>query len=158
MDIDDTDRAILWLLQQNARTSNAAIGRRLGLSASVIFDRIRRLEQNGVVERHECVLGPRAAGAGMVAWIMVQACEADGAGTGELLSAVPGGVAVYRAIGDSCFIVKVRVRDTDALARILDDGIAVIPAITSTDTRIVVKTTKETTRLPLPAPPDTPAR
>ena len=66
MEIDDTDRAILWLLQQDARMPNAEIGRRIGLGTSAIFERMRRLEEAGVVMRHECVLDPRVLGPGLL--------------------------------------------------------------------------------------------
>jgi Lrp/AsnC family transcriptional regulator, leucine-responsive regulatory protein len=153
MDIDDKDRAILFLLQQNARMSNAEIGRRVGLVTSAIYDRMRRLEESGVVERHECLLDACVFDRGLVAYIMVQTYDAGSdVCTGDLLCALPGVLEVHRGIGDSCFIVKARVRDTDALAELLEESIARIPSVTATDTRIVVRTTKETNRLPLQPP------
>lgn len=148
--MDDKDRAILHLLQENARLSNAEIGRRVGLVASAVLERIRRLEQRGVVVRHECVLDPRLLDAGILAFIMIRTCDSGSeVCTGDLLCALPGVLEVHRSLGDSCFILKVRVPDTQTLATLLDDHIRRIPSVAATDTRIVVRTVKETVRLPL---------
>jgi Lrp/AsnC family leucine-responsive transcriptional regulator len=56
---------------------------------------------------------------------------------------------VHRVVGEDCFFVKVRVRDTEALARLLDHQIQRIPGVASTKTTIVLTTTKETRALPL---------
>lgn len=147
--LDDTDRAILRLLQENARISNAEIARRVGMAASAVFQRVRKLEERGVVRGYAPRLNSKALGYGLVAFIMVQtrenAAEYD---TGSLLAALPAVQEVHRVVGEDCFIVKVRVRDTDDLADLLERRLQVIPSIASTRTTIVVKTLKETADLP----------
>lgn len=151
MDIDGTDRLILQLLQENSRISHAEIGRQVGLVPSSIFQRVRRLEDRGVVERYGCVLNGRALDVGLIAFIMIRTDDASTErGAGALLAAMPHVLEVHRVVGDACFIVKTRVRDTEALDAMLET-IAQIPTITSTRTTIVVRTMKETLVLPLPA-------
>jgi Lrp/AsnC family leucine-responsive transcriptional regulator len=148
--IDETDRAILDLLQQNARTSNAEIARQVGLTAPAIFQRIRKLEESGVIQGYTVRTDARRLGFGLVAYIMIRTGEgARTAQTIEPLLRIPAVQEIHRVIGDDCFFVKVRVADTDALARLLDDQIQPIPSVASTRTTIVLHTAKESLNLPL---------
>ena len=148
--IDSIDRTILSLLQENARTSNAEIARQVGLAPSAIFQRIRKLEEQGVVLEYTARVNPREVGFGLVAFVMIQTGEqAKFVDTAGILNGIPEVLEVHRVVGEDCFFVKVRVRDTDDLGRLLEEEIQDIPSITSTRTTIVLRTKKETTRLPL---------
>ena len=148
--IDSTDRAILMLLQQNARISNAEIARQVGLAPSAIFQRIRKLEEQGVIMEYTVRLNAREVGFGLVAYVMIQTGEqAKYTDTAGILKAIPEVQEVHRVVGEDCFFVKVRVRDTDDLGRLLEDEIQPIPSIASTRTTIVLRSVKETTQLPL---------
>lgn len=148
--IDHIDRAILTLLQGNARISNAEIARQVGLAPSAIFQRVRKLEESGIVQGYTARLDPRAVGYGLVAFVMIQTGEhAVAAEATATLCEIPEVQEVHRVVGEDCFLVKVRVRDTDALGRLLDERIQPIPAVASTRTTIVLKTGKETAALPL---------
>ena len=151
--IDHTDRAILRILQESARTSNAEIARRVGLAPSAIFQRIRKLEEQGLIEGYTARLNPRSLGYGLVAFVMIQTGEqARMVDTAGVLSAIPEVQEVHRVVGEDCFFVKVRVKDTDDLGRLLEEEIQPIPSVASTRTTIVVKTAKETYNLPLAEP------
>lgn len=145
MILDDIDHRILRLLQENARTSNAEIARRVGLAPSAIFQRIRKLEEGGVILGYEARVNARALGAGLVAFVRIQTGE--GARAPEItghLAGFPEVQEIHRVVGEDCFFVKVRVRDTDALARLLDTRIQPVPGVASTKTTIVLTTSKET--------------
>jgi Lrp/AsnC family transcriptional regulator, leucine-responsive regulatory protein len=149
MEIDATDRQILELLQENSRITHAEIGRRVGLVPSSVCQRVRRLEQRGIVESYSCVLNGRALDVGLVAFVMIRTNDASTErGAGARLAAMPHVLEVHRVVGDACFIVKTRVRDTEALDAMLQ-VIATIPSVVSTRTTIVVRTMKETLHLPL---------
>lgn len=144
MEIDETDRAILSALQRNARVSNAQIARQIGLVPSAIFQRIRKLEERGIVRGYRCELDSRALGQGLVAFIMVRTREHPiDADTGQRIADIPEVQEVHRSVGEDCYVVKVRVRDTDDLARLLEEQIRTISAVSATRTTIVVKTIKE---------------
>lgn len=151
--LDDIDRDILRLLQQNGRISSAEIARQIGMAASAVFQRVRKLEERGIIKGYSVELNSRAVGYGLVAYVMVQTGEnARDHDTGRLLAAMPEVQEVHRVVGQDCFIVKVRVHDTDALAYLLEHRIQAIPSISSTRTTIVVKTLKETGDIPLDRP------
>lgn len=148
--LDDTDRSILSLLQNNARISNAEIGRRVGLAASAIHHRVRKLEESGVILGYEARVAPLALGYGLVSFVRVQTGE--GAEASEItaaLSAIDEIQEVHRVVGEDCFFVKARVRDPQALARLLDEKIQRIPNVATTRTTIVLTTAKEALGVPL---------
>ena len=148
--MDETDVQILSLLQENARTPVAEIARSVGLGASAIHQRIRKLEETGVIQGYEARLDPHALGRHLVSFVRVQTGE--GARADEItagLVALPEVQEVHRVVGEDCFFVKVRVRDTRHLADLLDHRIGPIPNVASTKTTIVLTTAKETRAIPL---------
>ena len=148
--IDGTDRQILSILQQNARTSNAEIARQLDMAPSAIFERIRKLEERGVLTGYEAHVSPRAVGLGLVAFIFVRAEDrVGGTVTGLRLAEVPEVLEVHHIAGEDCYLVKVRTADTEELGRLLREKIGSIPTVRSTRTTIVLGTVKESMRLPI---------
>lgn len=148
--IDATDRRILALLQENARISNAEVARTIGLAASAVHLRMRKLEEAGVIQGYEVHIDPRAMDRGLVSFVRVQ--TGKGAMAGEItpaLVALPEVQEVHRVVGEDCFFVKVRVKDTHELAALLDTKLQRIPGVASTKTTIVLTTAKETRRLPV---------
>lgn len=154
--LDEIDRRILGMLQENARTSNAEIARSVGMAPSAVLERIRKLEERGVVEGYTARVNPRALGLGLTAFLFVRAEERPGAPeAGEIIAALPEVQEVHHVAGEDCFLVKVRVADTESLGRLLREGLGSLPTIRSTRTTIVLGTVKETTTLPVqPAPAD----
>jgi Lrp/AsnC family leucine-responsive transcriptional regulator len=149
--IDDIDREIMALLQQDARIANAEIARKVGLAPSAIFQRIRKLEERGFIRGYAALLDPRRLGFGLTAF--VQVATADGARAPEVtreLAAIPEVVEIHRVIGEDCFFLKVRVADTEALEELLDGKLQPLPSVASTKTTIVLSTGKETLDVPIP--------
>ena len=147
---DSIDRRILAVLQANARTSNAELARLLEMAPSAILERIRKLEQRGVIQGYESRLAPKPIGLGLTAFIFVKSDEATGASsTGRALTEIPEVQEVHHVAGEDCYLVKLRAQDTDDLARLLRERFASIPQIRSTRTTIVLGTLKETAQLPL---------
>lgn len=142
--IDDTDRAILTILQSAARTANAEIARRVGLAPSAVHERIRRLEERGVIRGYVADLDPAAVGRGLTAFVAIRAGERSFEGAvGRALVAIASVQEVHHVAGDDCYLVKARVADIPALSALLRDEIGAIPQVTSTRTTIVLGTEKE---------------
>jgi len=148
--IDSVDFQILSILQANGRTTNAEIARQLAMAPSAILERIRKLEQRGVIEGYEARLAPKAVGLGLTAFVFVRSDETGGAPeTSAALAAMPEAQEVHHVAGEDCFLVKVRTQDTDDLARLLSERITAIPHVRSTRTTIVLGTVKDSGQLPL---------
>jgi len=148
--LDDTDLAILGMLQDNARVANAEIARRVDMAPSAVYERIRKLEDRGLIRGYEARLGARELGYGLVAFVFVRTADRPGThSTGDALAALPQVQEVHHVAGEDCFLLKVRAADTEGLGLLLRD-LGAIPTVTSTRTTIVLHTLKETALLPLP--------
>lgn len=148
--LDDTDRQILVILQGNARTSNAEIARQVGMAPSAVLERVRKLEERGVVEGYAAKVNAQAVGLALTAFLFVRAEERPAASeTAEMLAELPEVQEVHHVAGEDCFLVRVRVADPEALGRLLREQIGAIETVRSTRTTIVLGTVKETTALPI---------
>jgi Lrp/AsnC family leucine-responsive transcriptional regulator len=148
--INDLDRQILTILQRNSRTSNAEIARTIGLAPSAVFERIRKLEERGVLVSYTARIEPRAVDLPLVAFTFVRSNDRPGGiQTAEKLAEIPEVLEVHHVAGEDCFLVKVRAADTEALGRLLRERLGKIGTITSTRTTIVLETVKETSELPI---------
>lgn len=152
--IDKLDASILSILQENARTSNAAIARRVGLAPSAVLERIRKLERQGVIHGYEPRLNPVELGVPLVAFIFVHADERiGGLETGRKIARFPEVQEVHQVAGEDCYLVKVRVPNTEALGDLLRDSFGALPTMRSTRTTIVLSSVKESAQMPLPPSP-----
>jgi len=150
--INETDTSIVTILQENARTSNAEVARQVGLAPSAVFERIRKLEEKGVLRGFHADVDPHAAGLPLLAFVFVRSNErAGGVTTAEKLARIPEVLEVHHVAGEDCFLAKLRAADTEALGRLLRERIGSIPTVTSTRTTIVLETVKESTIVSLEA-------
>lgn len=148
--LDPTDRHILMVLQRSARTSNADLARELGMAPSAIHERIRKLEQRGCITGYEARVNPVALGLGLTAFVFVRAEERPFTGeTGRRLAAVSEVLEVHSVAGEDCYLVKLRVRDTAHLTRVMREGLGAIDSVVGTRTVIVLETVRESALLPL---------
>ena len=148
--IDETDRQILSILQQNARTSNAEIARQVDMAPSAVLERIRRLEARGVIQGYEARINPEALGLNLLAFVFVRSTDFDGeARTAELLAGIPEVLEAHHIAGEDCFLLKVRAPDARTLGRLLRERIGATGSVQSTRTTIVLETVREESRLPL---------
>lgn len=148
--MDATDLHILAALQTNARTSNADLARELDMAPSAVLERVRKLEQRGLVLGYEARLAPAAVGLGLTAFLFVRADERPYTGKLErALAAIPEVQEIHVIAGDDCYLVKLRAKDTADLTRILRDHITGTRGVVGTRTTIVLETVKETATLNL---------
>ena len=144
MRIDDKDREILSILLTAADTSKAEIARRVGLAASAVSERIRRLEEAGIVRGYAARLDGRALGLPLLAYVFVRERKPNsGFDTAEALTRVTGVEEVHKIAGEDCFLVKIRVAGTEELGTVLDEEIDVIPTVIGVRTTIVLKSVHE---------------
>jgi len=149
--LDKIDLRILSILQGDARASNAAIARKIGMAPSATLERIRKLEQRGLIRGYQARLDAAPLGLGLVAFVFVRSSErAGGSKTARQLAAIPEVQEVHHIAGEDCFLVKVRATNPQALGQLLRERFGAIRAVTSTRTTIVLETLKETGSVPVP--------
>jgi Lrp/AsnC family leucine-responsive transcriptional regulator len=153
---DRIDLAILQLLQGDARLANAEIARQVGLAPSAVYERIRKLEEAGVITGYHANLAAKTFDLGLLAFVSVRTSERPHEVTAaQRMSELPEVLEVHHIAGEDCYLLKVRTTDAEALGRFLRHRLGVIPNVVTTRTTIVFATLKETAALPLP-PPETP--
>lgn len=151
--IDEMDRRILDILQSSGRTSNAEIARQVGMAPSAVLERIRRLEERGVIRGYGAQLDPRKLGRPLLAYVLVRCDERTGSiSTGHALALEPEVLEVHHVAGQDSYLCKVRVADPEALGRLLRERFGAIQTVRSTQTTIALETLKEGWSLPVAAP------
>lgn len=147
--IDKIDRKILNILQEDARTSNAAIGRAVGLSAAAIHARIRKLTETGVIRRFTVRIDPAAIDRTILAFVRVYMDEMRRfEETIQVLLQLDEVLEVHNTIGEACFLLKIRCASPSRL----EDLLAMIneaPGVRSTLTTLSLRTARERINPPL---------
>lgn len=149
--LDQIDRGILGLMQENARISNADIARQLNMAPSAVLERVKKLEQKNIILQYTTRLNPKALHQNLLAYIFIKA--ADGLGcnsTAHELAKVPEVQEVHHIAGEDCYLVKIRTSDSASLMDLMRNSLSKIPNILSTRTTIVLETVKEQQQLVIP--------
>ena len=150
--IDPIDRQLLEILQTDGRTSNAELARRVGMAPSAVFERVRRLEQRGVIRGYGAHVDPRALDRALLAYVLVRSDERTGTSSaGGELARLPEVLEVHHVAGQDNYLVKVRVRDPESLGRLLRERFGAIASVRSTQSTIALETLKESWVLPVDA-------
>ena len=151
--MDTIDRHILTILQVDARISNAEIARQVGLAPSAVLERIRKLEERGIIRGYHTDIDPRSVDFGLTVFVAVKTSECGSVAEQEL-SAIPEVLEVHDVAGEDSFWLKIRTKDTEELGRLRREKIKPIPNVLGTHTTVVLQTFKETNTLPIDVPFD----
>ena len=120
LDLDDRDFAILELLQADGRLAISELGRRIGLSQPATSERVKRLEERGVIAGYGARLDLKALGLPMTAIIRLKTAHEHIGACLKAFAALPFIVEIHRVTGDDCFVLKAIVPAPEALATIVD--------------------------------------
>ena len=146
--MEDIDRQILRLLSEDGRMSFTDLGRATGLSTSAVHQRVRRLEQRGVIRGYTVVVEPEAVGLSLTAFVSVTPLDpAAPDDVPDRLAEVAEIEACFSVAGEENYILKVRVDTPSSLEALLAKIRA--KAGVSTRTTIVLSTPYEARPLPI---------
>jgi Lrp/AsnC family transcriptional regulator, leucine-responsive regulatory protein len=118
--MDALDLRILAELQVDARVSFAELGRRVGLSAPAVADRVQRLEETGVITGYHAEVNPRALGFTLGAIVRIRPAPRELHKVAELAQRTPEIVECHRITGEDCYFMKAYVRDVEHLEDVID--------------------------------------
>jgi Lrp/AsnC family leucine-responsive transcriptional regulator len=142
-DLDRIDAKLLAALVEDARISVAELARRVRLSPPSVSERLRRLEEAGVIEGFTVRVNPAALGLPIAAWLRVRPVPGEMKRVAGILQGLPEIVECDRVTGEDCFIARVHVKSMSHLEEVID---AVIPyAMTNTS---IVQSSPVAKRLP----------
>jgi Lrp/AsnC family leucine-responsive transcriptional regulator len=148
--MDALDRKALSILMQQGRATWAQLGQRLGLSAPSAADRVRKLEEQGVISGYAALLDPVSAGYPLTAFVFVSL--GDSRKRGVFLEAIEKMDQVsecHHVAGDDDYLLKVRCRTTQDLDHLLAKELKDKLGAAKTRTTVVLATAKETVRIPI---------
>ena len=148
--MDEIDIHILSLLQPNSFLTNSELAKKVGMAPSAVLERVKKLEQNGIIEGYPTRIKPEALELKLLAFIFIKSSEGPGnASVAKQLIKIPEVLELHHIAGEDCYLAKVRTKDPQSLIHLMRERFGKIPNIVSTKTTIVLETLKETTQLPI---------
>jgi Lrp/AsnC family leucine-responsive transcriptional regulator len=117
---DETNVRLLTDLQGDARLTLAELGRRVGLSAPAVAERLQRLEQEGVIRGYRVELDPERLGYPLTAVIRIRPAPRQIPKVAEIARAAPEVVACDRITGDDCYLLRAHLRSVTHLEQLID--------------------------------------
>ncbi|MEK6228015.1 MAG: Lrp/AsnC family transcriptional regulator [Actinomycetota bacterium] len=118
--IDATDRLLLGELQEDGRMSLAELGRRVGLSAPAVAERLQRLEGAGAILGYRAQVDPRALGFSLSAVIRIRPAPRELRKVADVVRDTPEVVECHRITGEDCYLMRVHLRDVEHMEEVID--------------------------------------
>lgn len=152
--MDEVDYSVMRLLVAQGRMTWAELAQRIKLSAPAAAERVRRLEERGLITGFGAILNRTALGAGLTAFIGVDlAGAAHRPAFLEIVSATPAVLECHHVTGEYDYLLKVACADPRDLDRLINEVLKQGPAVARTRTLVVLSSPKES----LFAPDEPPA-
>lgn len=150
--LDAIDRHILSILQRDARIANTELADEIGLTPAPTLRRVRRLEEEGIIQRYVALLDPQKIGRELTVIVRITLDKQTKQGFEDFARQMqrrPEVLECFLCLGDIDYLLKVVVPDLDAYQHFLVNTLAAIPGVRNTASTIVVKQEKYTTSLAL---------
>jgi Lrp/AsnC family transcriptional regulator len=151
--MDEIDRKLLAILQEDATSSMAELAERVGLSPTPCWKRIQKLEASGVIARRVALLDPQLVGVGLTVFVGIEAGDHTPewlAGFAAAVAAMPAVMEVYRMAGEIDYMLRVAVADMAEYDLFYKQLIAAAP-LKNVTSRFAMERIKSTTAYPLHA-------
>jgi Lrp/AsnC family leucine-responsive transcriptional regulator len=152
-DFDDIDLALIELLQKDARTPQAQLAAQVGLAASSVNERIRKLGERGLIEGYHAHISAEAMGYDLLVYLYVgwSKPETEKVFLKKVLSQSVV-MEAHHVTGTWNYMLKVRVKNTRMLEGLLAKVIKAVPGVERTETIIVLSSVKESAQIPIREP------
>ena len=148
--MDVTDARIIRILQENGRITNSELSRQVGLSAPSVLERVRKLEESGVITGYSAKVDPVKIGRGTICFVAVRlalhqqrSIEAFQAGVEK----IPEVLECFHITGEEDYLLRVAVRDMKHYEELLLNSITKIPGLSKIKTMVVLSPLKQETKL-----------
>ena len=151
--LNRTDRRLLRLLQQDARTSYAELARQVGLSTTPCKERIKRLEREDLIRGYQAILNPDFLDAGLVVFVQIRLSRTSQDIFEEFKQSafqLPEVQECYLVSGNFDYLIKARVADMNAYRAFLGETLLTLPGVQESTSYVVMEQVKETLALHIP--------
>lgn len=151
-DIDKVDSNILERLQQDGRLTNAKLAVELNLSESPCWRRIKRLEEDGVIEGYQANLNRRKLGLGVMAFVQITCTEHDEETTKnfeQIIQSSDNIMSCHNTTGGADFILQVVAKDLDDYSLFVERVLRKLPGVSAIHSNLSLREMKASNRLPL---------
>jgi Lrp/AsnC family transcriptional regulator, leucine-responsive regulatory protein len=118
--LDAVNLRLIEELQNDARLAHAELGRRVGLSAPAVAERLQRLQETGVITGYHAAVDPRALGLSLSVILRIRPSPREIPKVAALARETPEVVECHRITGEDCFFMKLHVRDVEHLETVID--------------------------------------
>ncbi len=157
MVLDDIDRQLLVALQANCKTPLQKLGDTVGLSAPAVLERVRKLEQAGVITGFHALVDAKKVGLDITAFVGVGINYPKNIAAFERgLNGIAGVLESHHVTGRYSLILKVRAKNTEALEHLIS-RIRSVDGVERTETMVVLSTRTERVQQPIETPLPAPA-
>tara|TARA_B100000459_G_scaffold135546_1_gene91709 strand:+ start:2768 stop:3238 length:471 start_codon:yes stop_codon:yes gene_type:complete len=151
MELDDTDRKLIAALLEDARISQRALSRKLGIAQGTVLNRIRRMEEAGIIKGYSVILDPAQMGWSMTIMAGLRIVKGRMIDVQKKIAADPRVFAVYDVTGEWDSMVLARVKNREDLDN-LTKTVFTLEGVSRSFTHVVLNTVKEES---MPKPPST---
>lgn len=155
--IDKTDRKILSILQQEGRIPNNKLAERVGLTTTPTLERVKRLENEGIIKGYGARIDAKAVNRSLVVFCSLRLAIHQMRTLDEVceeINRMSEIQACYHITGDTDFLLKIVVEDMPAYETFMHDKLTQLPGIERIYSNIVLSTKKENYHLPIPEEQD----
>lgn len=148
--MDTIDRSLLRAAQKSGRGTFAEYGKEVGLSVSAVNNRLKQLENSGVIRGWTADVDPKKVDLGLLAFIFVLVdLPRNTAGFLAGIQEINEILECHHVTGDWSYLLKIRARDTDHLEAVITNKLKALPGVTRSLSMIALSSEKETGRLPI---------
>ncbi len=150
--LDRLDKSILRELQTHGRISNVELAKRVGLSPTPCLERMKRLEQEGVILGYQALLNPQHLSSSLLVFVEITLTRTSPEVFHEFKEAVQDLHEIlecHLVSGNFDYLVKARVADMSAYRKLLGETLLMLPGVSESRTYVVMEEVKETTAVPV---------
>ena len=151
--LDNIDRKILEILQSRAKITNARLSEEIGLSPAPTLERVKKLEQMGIIVSYHAKLDPEKIGLGVSTFVLATLVghnKANIEGFIEAIKKIPEVIECHHITGAGDFILKVIAKDIGSYQKLMLEKVSEIPQVDNMQSMVVLSTFKDSKVLPVP--------
>ncbi|WP_109831581.1 Lrp/AsnC family transcriptional regulator [Reichenbachiella versicolor] len=151
--IDQTDRKIIEILQSNGKITNAKLSEKIGLSPAPTLERVKKLEQNGLIESYHAQVDMDKIGVGVKTFVKVSLKGINKTNIETFLDKIKEideVIECHHTTGSGDFMLKVVAKDINAYQKVMLDKVSEIEVVDSLQSMVILSTLKNSKVIPFP--------